>query len=360
MAGFEGVHWAPKQLQYNILTEAARLLEADAKSFAISRSLHYGLFQVFEGIRFFCTQSQDGLEVRFVNLEHNLQRFARGIRYSISEQDAQMVPTPEQLRSLFLGYFREPQMRQFFEEMAQKNAQGYLRPFTLDEDQSIGVTFPKEPGIRAAVCRYDRYLGEPFVGAVVPNLVRAVTVNGTGCLKLGSNYLLSVKAVQMAKKIRSDAAAALFLDDRPDLPIRDRFITEWDSSCCLLALRDGRLLKIPEGPLILPSVTVQGVITLAKERGITVEERLVSYGELIDWVLDDQVVAICSIGTAGILNRCQELVLVDEDLQSIATYHIDQSHPLVEILAEIRKDYWGMYLGDHPVPTVLKPEVHLL
>ena len=79
--------------------------------------------------------------------------------------------------------------------------------------------------------------------------------------------------VQVAQSIDGSAAAALFLDDRPDKPIREREITEWDSSCCLIALRDGRIIKIPDGPLILPSVTIQGMVSLAKERGIPVEER---------------------------------------------------------------------------------------
>ena len=70
--------------------------------------------------------------------------------------------------------------------MAQRGAQGYFRPFTLDEEESIGVTFPKEPGIRAAFCSYERYLGEPFNGAVVPNLVRAVGVSAS-CLQLQSS-----------------------------------------------------------------------------------------------------------------------------------------------------------------------------
>ena len=38
----------------------------------------------------------------------------------------------------------------------------------------LRVTFPGQPSIRAVVCRYDQYLGEPFKGVVVPSMVRAV------------------------------------------------------------------------------------------------------------------------------------------------------------------------------------------
>jgi branched-subunit amino acid aminotransferase/4-amino-4-deoxychorismate lyase len=343
-------------MQYGIHSTQLRIVEEHATTFAISRSLHYGLFQVFEGIRFFCAKTDTGFELRFLNLHLNLARFRRGILYSLSAKDQTLVPSEEGLRDIFLQYFRSPELRPFLQRMAEKGEQGYFRPFTLDEEESIGVTFPKEPGIRGALCSYTRYLGEPFNGAVVPNLVRAVGVNGTGCLKLGSNYLLSVKAVQVAQSIDTSAAAALFLDDRPDKPVREREITEWDSSCCLIALKDGRIVKIPDGPLILPSVTIQGMVALARERGVQVEERPVSYGELLNWVENDEVVTLCSIGTAGILNRVDTLYLVDEQCGLTSTMTSDSAHPLYQTLADIRRDYWNIYLGTHPAPAGLKLE----
>ena len=360
MAGFEGVVWAPNQMQYGIHSKQFIIMDGHATAFAISRSLHYGLFQVFEGIRFYCANGQNGLEIRFLNLHLNLNRFRSGIVYSVSPKDQALVPSEKGLLDIFLQYFRSPQLRPFLQQMADQGAQGYFRPFTLDEEESIGVTFPKEPGIRGALCSHERYLGEPFNGAVVPNLVRAVGVNGTGCLKLGSNYLLSVKAVQVAQSIDKSAAAALFLDDRPDKPIREREITEWDSSCCLIALRDGRIIKIPDGPLILPSVTIQGMVALAQERGIPVEERPVLYGELLDWVAQDEVVTICSIGTAGILNRVQRLYLVDSDCETIAELNSDFNHPLYNALAQMRNDYWEIFKGNIEAPAVLRLEVYTL
>ena len=361
MAKFEGVEWAPHQFQYLIQTKKHQLLDANSKTFAISRSLHYGLFLVFEGIRFFIAKKGTELELHFVNLDHNLNRFRKGILYSISPADRDFVPTENELRAMFLdGFFRKPELRPFLQKMADHQSQGYFRPFTLDEIQSIGVTFPQEPGIRAAMCSYTGYLGEPFDGVVVPNLVRAVSTNGTGCLKLGSNYLLSVKAVQQAHEVVSTAHAALFLDDRPDLPLEERKITEWDSSCALFALKNGSIIKIPEGPLILPSVTIQGVCALARERGIRVIERNILYGELMDWVEKKQLVAVCSIGTAGILNRCSSLYLVNEKLEVMLRHEAQSEHPLYQKLSEIRSDYWNIYTGEKSVPVGLIVEKHVL
>ena len=42
---------------------------------------------------------------------------------------------------------------------------------------------------------------EGVTGVVGPNLVRAVGLNGTGWLKLGINYLISLKALEAARKM---------------------------------------------------------------------------------------------------------------------------------------------------------------
>ena len=352
MAGFEGIKWAPRQMSCILGKNDYRLLDPDSKVFAVSRSIHYGLFLSFEGIRFFCKRKNSGqIEVVFFNWLKNLQRFRKGIAFNLSSKQQDLVPTVEELVDVFIHkFFSEPSLRPFFEEMAELGAQGYLRPFTIDEEQSIGVTFPGRPGIRAVVCRYDRYLGEPFTGVVVPNLVRAVDINQMGCLKLGVNYLISVKAVDEARKIDPAAGAALFLDDKPHLKLEDRLISEWDSSCCLFAFQDGTVLKIPESNLILPSVTIQGIVAILKEMDVPVIERHLTYGELLTKVKSNELVAIGSVGTAGILNRCEKLLLVDEEGQTIAVHVPKKDHPLYDKLGEARIYFWNVYQEKVKVP----------
>ena len=355
MAGFEGIQWATKQMRFLLKDRSFEIVDGDDKVFAVSRSIHYGLFLAFEGIRFFCKRnSRDKIEIIFLNLNKNLERFQRGIAFNLGSNQQNMVQTVNMMIETFLRYLRDPSMLAFISKMADLNAQGYLRPFTVDEQQSIGVTFPGNPSIRAAVCYYDRYLGEPFSGVVVPNLVRAVGVNGTGCLKLGINYLISVKAVDAAKKILPKAGSALFLDDRPYDPLESRKITEWDSSCCLFALSDGAVIKIPESNLILPSVTIQGICAILKHNGVNVVERDMTYGELIEKSKNNEVVTVCSIGTAGILNRAQKLLLVDESGKRIAMQQADESHELYQKLGEARTYYWDIYQEKVAVPQGLE------
>jgi branched-chain amino acid aminotransferase len=355
MAKFEGVKWAPRQMKYDLTDKQFEILEGEAKVYAVSRSIHYGLGLAFEGIRFFCKRNPGGeLEVILLNWHRNLERFRNGIAFNLSAEQQGFVPAVEEMENLFIHlYLKDASMRAFLEEMADQEAQGYLRPFTIDEEQSIGVTFPGRPSIRAMACRYDRYLGEPFCGVVIPRMVRAVGINKTGCLKLGVNYLMSVKAIDEARKFCPEAASALFLDDHPESPIEERQVTEWDSSCCLFGWRDGTVLKIPESPLILPSVTIHGVVAILREMGVVVEERTLTYGELIDRVKKNELVVAASVGTAGILNRCARLILVDDHNSVSANHSPDVKHPLFQKLGEAREYFWNIYKEKMPLPAGL-------
>lgn len=356
MARFEGVKWASKQMRYSLVEKQFDLLEANARVYAVSRSIHYGLFLCFEGIRFFCKKNEkDKLEVIFLDWDKNLERFKKGISFSLSNEQQHLVPAIKEMENIIIHrYFKASSMRGFFKEMAEMGAQGYLRPFTFDEEQSIGVTFPAKPAIRAMACRYDRYLGEPFCGVVVPHMVRAVGINKTGCLKLGVNYLMSVKAVDAAKKICPEAESALFLDDNPQAGLKDRYITEWDSSCCLFGFRDGTVIKIPESDLILPSVTIHGIVEILREMGVPVIERPFAYGELLDRVKANELIVACSVGTAGILNRCHKFILVDEQGSVLATHYPDDKHPLYHKLGQAKEYYWNIYKEKVKVPAGLK------
>jgi len=362
MAKFEGVKWAPRQMRYLLPDKQFNILEADAKVYGVSRSIFYATFLCFEGIRFFCKRGAAGrLEINFLNWHKNLERLRRGIAFNLSRSQADIIPSVEEMESIIIHqYFKDPAIRTFLEEMADQGAQGYLRPFTVDEEQSMGVTFPSQPAIRAVFCSYDNYLGEPFSGVVIPHMVRAVGINKTGCLKLGINYLMSVKAVDEAKKICPEAASALFLDDHPEAKLEDRLVTEWDSSCCLFGLRNGTVVKIPENPLILPSVTIQGIAAILREMGVNVEERHLKYGELIEKVKKNKLVVACSVGTAGILNRCARLILVDAKGGIAATHSPDVKHPLFQKLGEAREYYWNIYKEKVKIPAGLRLNKYVL
>ena len=357
MAGFEGLKWAPGQMIYNLTSGKVEMKAARDKTFAVSRSLHYGIFLAFEGIRFYVKEERGRLYAVFLNLDHNINRFREGIAFNLRRDQRKMVPSEKKMLDLFIKFLSQPKMKPFIREMAKLGAQGYLRPFTVDDDQSIGVTFPANPVIRMVAARYKAYLGEPFHGVVIPHLVRAIDINETGRLKLGVNYLMSVKAVAEARRIRPAAASALFLDDRYMDRLEKRKITEWDSSCCLIGLKDGTVIKIPESNLILPSVTIQGIVRILRKNGIKVVERDVTYGELIKLTKQGRIVTICSVGTAGILNRCSSLLLIDGKKKKIDLMTSDTKHPLFQALGDAKTYYWNVFKGEaKPLPGMKRTQ----
>jgi branched-subunit amino acid aminotransferase/4-amino-4-deoxychorismate lyase len=356
MAKFENVKWAPGQMRYFLYDKSFEMFESEAKTYAATRSAYYASFLCFEGIRYFCRKNEKGkLELTFINWDQNLERFRRSMAFNLSHEQQNIVPSKEELENLFIRrYFSDPVMKPYLEEMARKGVQGYLRPFTLDEEHSMGVTFPNFPSIRAVTCMYDQYLGEPFVGVVIPHLVRAMGVNGTGCMKLGINYLISIKGIDEARQVVPEAASALFLDDKPYLPVEQREITEWDSSCCLFGMSDGSVIKIPESNLILPSITIKGLVAILRSMGTRVEERVLLYGELLDRVRKNELVTVTSVGTAGILNRCHKLVLVNAGLKIIGEHLPNKTHPMYQKFQEIKDYYWNVYQGEAEALPELK------
>jgi branched-subunit amino acid aminotransferase/4-amino-4-deoxychorismate lyase len=353
LATFEGIEWAPYQISYTLAKKTVKLYPANAKTYSISRSIHYALFLVFEGLRFYVKKDGRNFTLVFLNPDLNANRFREGMSFSLTPEQQEFVPSQEEIMELFFKYLQSPKMLPFLRMMARDKSQGYLRPYTFDDAQSIGVSYPNNPVIRVVASRYRAYLGEPFHGVVIPYIVRAVSVNGTGRLKLGNNYPLSIRAVAEAKKIMPNAGAALFLDDRPYDRLEDRKVTEWDSSCCLIALKSGSVIRIPDSELILSSVTMHGLTRILQEDSVCVETRDIKYGELVDLVNRKEIVTVCSVGTAGILNRCSSLVLIDNDRNRLATMQSDTSDPLFQKLENAKKYYWEIFRGNVKVPTGL-------
>ena len=98
--------------------------------------------------------------------------------------------------------------------------------------------------------------------------------NGTGSIKCASNYVISMLARHEAQE--KGFMEALFLDGR-----EQRYLEE-GSGCNIFVLRkDGTLVTPDLKDTILPGITRDSVIELARAEGINVEERPVAIDELL-------------------------------------------------------------------------------
>jgi len=154
----------------------------------------------------------------------------------------------------------------------------YIRPFMFGSDAVLGVKPSTEYQFRV----YASPVGPYFKGGIKPVRLRICDLDraaprGTGHIKAGLNYAMSLQAIMEAHRLGYDEN--LYLD-----PGSRNFIEETGGANILFVTRDGRVLT-PRSDSILPSVTRRSLVYIAeKYLGIEVEQRRIAYDELPDFV----------------------------------------------------------------------------
>jgi branched-chain amino acid aminotransferase len=150
----------------------------------------------------------------------------------------------------------------------------YLRPFMFASEAFLGM----RPAAEYIFCVIACPVGPYFAGGdkaislwVTEEYARAVR-GGTGAAKCGGNYAASLLAQTEAKKHGCDQV--VFLDSA-----ERRGVEELGGMNVFFVMNDGRLLTPPLGGTILPGITRESIIDLARHRGIVVEERPYSLEE---------------------------------------------------------------------------------
>jgi branched-chain amino acid aminotransferase len=151
----------------------------------------------------------------------------------------------------------------------------YVRPFTYAEP-GIGVGISRCPWVIVVTTPVGSYFKPGNSKAVTTKRVRA-NPGGTGWIKADSNYVTSALAKKEAEL--AGYMEAVFLD------AREHTYFEEGSSCNIFfVMKDGTLVTPSLEDTILPGITRRTVLVLAKEKGITTEERRVSVQEAFSQV----------------------------------------------------------------------------
>ena len=178
----------------------------------------------------------------------------------------------------------------------------YLRPFMFADEVGLGV----RPTDSARFLLIASPAGNYFSGPLRPvslwlsqEYVRAAP-GGTGAAKTGGNYAASLVAQQEA--IDNGCDQVVFLD-----AVEHRWLEELGGMNVFLVQDDRTLVTPPLGGTILEGVTRDSVITLARERGYTVEERPVDVDEWRKGAADGSVVEAFACGTAAVITPVGEV-----------------------------------------------------
>eukprot|EP01114_Cavostelium_apophysatum_P011047 TRINITY_DN2521_c0_g1_i1.p1 TRINITY_DN2521_c0_g1~~TRINITY_DN2521_c0_g1_i1.p1 ORF type:complete len:365 (+),score=75.61 TRINITY_DN2521_c0_g1_i1:94-1188(+) len=151
----------------------------------------------------------------------------------------------------------------------------YLRPLLFGSGAQLGVA----PSAEYTFCIFVSPVGNYFKGGKAKPIDLLVTPRhraaprGSGDVKAIGNYAPAFRAQQEAKK--EGYAEVLFLDAR-----NDKYVEEAGASNFFII--HNNVMYTPELGSILPGVTRQSIMQLAKEKGIKVVEEKVAIDKVLE------------------------------------------------------------------------------
>ena len=184
----------------------------------------------------------------------------------------------------------------------------YIRPTIIGDEAGLGV--------RAS----DSYLFFIIVGPVGPyfpsgfkpvriyiqkKYIRAA-VGGIGYAKTAGNYAASLLPGQIAKE--KGCAQVLYLDAK-----EFKYIEELGGMNVMCLFGD-TLATPPLDGSILPGVTRDSIMTLAREMGLRVEERPISVDEIRKGASSGELKEMFAVGTAAVVTAIGTLLIEDEEV----------------------------------------------
>jgi len=177
----------------------------------------------------------------------------------------------------------------------------YIRPVMIASEPALGVRASSEYIFYIIVGPVGSYYAEgmnPIKIYVSDKFVRAVK-GGMGEAKAGGNYAASLYAAEEARK--KGYSQVLWLD-----AIARKYIEEVGAMNIFFYFEDVLVTPSLSGS-ILPGITRDSVITIAKDWGIKVEERMLAIDEVIEGIQKDTLKEVFGSGTAAIISPVGEL-----------------------------------------------------
>ena len=277
---------------------------------AAATGLHYGQ-ECFEGLKAF--RGADG-KVRIFRMEENAKRMYQ------SAEGLLMTPVPVELfcEAILLAL----KMNIDFLPPYESGATLYFRPLLVATTPDISVGPGKDCEFVVIPTPIGPYFPNGFKGmpAMVNRSVDRAATQGTGCWKVGGNYAASFRASEAAHAMGYEC---MFTDAKTH-----KYIDECTASNFIgirrigdkAMRREGEKARgekreakgweylTPRSSAILPSITNDSLMTLAKEMGMKVTRRKIRVEELADL----QEAAAC--GTACVISPLTKVFDPDNNI----------------------------------------------
>lgn len=265
-------------------------------------ALHYAQ-SVFEGTKAYYV---DGSTVNLFRVQKNYERMVRSC-------ERMCIPTIE--KDTFIEGIKEL-IRLDHQWVPEKEGNTlYIRPFACAFDPIISARVAEQYRFYIITSPVGSYYERPVKLTTTQQYVRAVK-GGVGAAKTAGNYAASLYPAQQAKKQGFDQV--LWLD------AEDHTYVEEVGTMNIFFVIDGVLVTPSLRGTILPGVTRDSIIELAKHWDMPVEERRISIEEVMRAGKDDKLEEVFGAGTAAVVAPVEE---VHHDGQSV-TFDIDGRGPV--------------------------------
>ncbi len=252
-------------------------------------SLHYGV-EIFEGLKAY--RLPDG-GAQLFRPDANARRFANS---------AKRLVMPELPVDLFVESVRALSQIDRDWIPTADGASLYLRPFMIGTEE----TFATNPSGAFLYCVAAAPVGAFFSGGaqaiklwVCEDYTRAA-IGGTGEAKCGGNYAAGLPA--QAEALRQGCNQVIFLD-----AIERRWVEELGAMNVFFVFDDGTLQTPPLTGTILPGVTRDSIITLARDLGYQVNEAPYAMDQWMADAKSGRLVEAFSCGTAAVVAPISEI-----------------------------------------------------
>jgi branched-chain amino acid aminotransferase len=204
----------------------------------------------------------------------------------------------------------------------------YIRPFVIGTQPNLGLGLSRTNLFVVVVSPSEVYHAGSMRVLVERNDTRAA-LGGTGAIKTGGNYAASLLAASRAKQEGFDQS--LWLD-----PVSRQYIEEL-SGMNFFAVIDG-VLHTPEltGSL-LPGITRDSLIQLARRQGYEVRERALPIDELLDEIRAGRCSEAFASGTAAVVSPISVIGEADGTLCPLPNDPGPVSTELKSLLVDIQE-----------------------
>ena len=286
--------------------------------------LHYAQ-EIFEGLKAY---KRDDGGVNLFRPDANARRF----RNSAERMAMALLPEPVFIEAV------EQLIRIDREWIPGGEGSLYLRPFMIANEVFLGVK-PSAEYIFAVIASP---VGSYFKGGPAPvsiwvseNYTRAA-VGGTGAVKCGGNYAASLRA--QAEAIERGCDQVVFLD-----ALERSYVEELGGMNVFFVMDDGSLVTPPLTGTILPGITRNAILTLARAEGRNVREERYSMDQWRADAASGKLREAFACGTAAVVAAIGKVKSAAGDI-------VMGDGSVGAVTAALKAKLVGIQRGDAPDP----------